>query len=166
MPALFGGKIGSAKRCLEDAAAADALAWTTLIAGGPSAPTNSDVYGAIGAACPAMKKTASGTQAPAWHCFSNVCSASLRGSEAAQSPVSPARATRCAGEAVKNGLSAGRQCPAIAGARLPCRAPDGISLALWAGGLCRRAELCAGYFFPAAPTLLIKRRFKCRGRRN
>ena len=58
--ALFGGKIGSAKRCLEDAAG------RTLL-------------------LDALK----------------VCSASLRGSEAAQSPVSPARAARCAGEAGK-----------------------------------------------------------------
>ncbi|MFQ8833522.1 MAG: hypothetical protein ACLR7U_12090 [Ruthenibacterium lactatiformans] len=56
-------------------------------------------YGAL-ALLSKYEKDRAGTQA-LLGLLLNVCSASLRGSEAAQSPVSPARAARCAGEAGK-----------------------------------------------------------------
>ena len=82
--ALFGGKIGSAKL--------DALKLAGLA-------EKQDVYGAL-ALLSKYEKDRAGTQA-LLGLLLNVCSASLRGSEAAQSPVSPARAARCAGEAGK-----------------------------------------------------------------
>ena len=94
--ALFGGKIGSAKRCLEDAA------WRTLLLDAlklAGLAEKQDVYGAL-ALLSKYEKDRAGTQA-LLGLLLNVCSASLRGSEAAQSPVSPARAARCAGEAGK-----------------------------------------------------------------
>ena len=113
--ALFGGKIGSAKRCLEDANKVVpidkcSILLTVLLAffllGEPVSPLKlaglaekQDVYGAL-ALLSKYEKDRAGTQA-LLGLLLNVCSASLRGSEAAQSPVSPARAARCAGEAGK-----------------------------------------------------------------
>ena len=94
--ALFGGKIGSAKRCLEDAAGRTLLLDALKLAG---LAEKQDVYGAL-ALLSKYEKDRAGTQA-LLGLLLNVCSASLRGSEAAQSPVSPARAARCAGEAGK-----------------------------------------------------------------
>ena len=94
--ALFGGKIGSAKRCLEDAAERTLLLDALKLAG---LAEKQDVYGAL-ALLSKYEKDRAGTQA-LLGLLLNVCSASLRGSEAAQSPVSPARAARCAGEAGK-----------------------------------------------------------------
>ena len=88
--ALFGGKIGSAKR------------WRTLLLDAlklAGLAEKQDVYGAL-ALLSKYEKDRAGTQA-LLGLLLNVCSASLRGSEAAQSPVSPARAARCAGEAGK-----------------------------------------------------------------
>ena len=116
--ALFGGKIGSAKRCLEDAAGRTLLLDALKLAG---LAEKQDVYGAL-ALLSKYEKDRAGTQA-LLGLLLNVCSASLRGSEAAQSPVSPARAARCAGEAGKTarllaGNVSGKLAPTCLAARL------------------------------------------------
>ena len=92
--ALFGGKIGTAKKCLsgEEARArlADALSLAALA-------EKRDTYGALTLLVKYEKERFAALEL--LRLLRCACSASLRGSAAAKSPLSPARAVLCAGAA-------------------------------------------------------------------
>ena len=94
--ALFGGKIGAAKKCLSEeegrARLADALALAALA-------EKKDLYGALTLLAQDEKERFAAQELLGL--LRCVCSAALRGSTAAQSPLSAARAVLCAGAASK-----------------------------------------------------------------
>ena len=94
--ALFGGKIGTAQKCLSEeegrARLADALSLAAFA-------EKKDAYGALTLLATYEKERFAALELLVL--LRCVCSASLRGSAAAKSPLSPARAAFCAGAARK-----------------------------------------------------------------
>lgn len=94
--ALFGGKIGTAKKCLSEeegrARLADALALAAFA-------EKKDAYGALTLLTKYEKERFAALEL--LELLRCVCSAALRGSTAAKSPLSPARAVLCADTAGK-----------------------------------------------------------------